>query len=239
MNIGDKLTRISSSSTIPSTFGPTKYLSSFVFDHNFDVIYFILKSYGSVGSTLYSFNTDSWRLNFPSLVLTNEFNEFEPIIVLGTEIQEFVPKRFIFVVASGAFWIQRFEIHANLSFQSLAYGYLTPSVNQISSAYYYYPFLYFTTYEPDAKIARIPKNNFCGYYCGENAYCRLGSCICLEGYLKDVTDPKTPCKLAEIVRTEIEERQSQGAAAALGVLFAFTFLAALAGWILWYRIRKH
>lgn len=36
---------------------------------------------------------------------------------------------------------------------------------------------------------------------------------------------------------EVQDAQETGAAAALGVLWAFSLLAAVAGWYLWYRAR--
>jgi len=216
-----------------------KYVSSVVFDHSFDVIYYILKRYDFVGAGLYSFSTETWQLNVPYVDLETDVTENEAIIVLGTEYKlNGQPMKYLFVVASGSYWIERFEIHENNTIESKSYAFVTTFNNQISSAYYYPPYLYFTTYEPDAKIARISRNNFCAFYCGQYSYCRLGTCTCIDGYAKDMSAPNTPCKLSDIIKNEMGERQSQGAAAALGVLFAFTLLAAFAGWGLWYRVRK-
>jgi len=54
----------------------------------------------------------------------------------------------------------------------------------------------------------------------------------------DNSDPVNPCKLTALLDSELQEKQSQGAAAALGVLFAFSLVAAIAGWYLWWRARR-
>jgi len=215
-----------------------KYVSSAVFDPDNAAIYYTLKYYDLAGSLLFSFKADTWVPNAPFADLTRDVTDSETIIVLGTEIKSATIRRFVYIIASGSNWIERLEVKNDFTFDSISFAYITEDINQISSAYFYYPYLYFTTYEPDAKLVRISTNNFCAIFCGANAFCDLGTCYCQDGFVKDITDPKLPCKLLEVVKQEVAGRQSQGAAAALGVLFAFSLLAAIAGWVLWWKARN-
>jgi len=220
------------------TFGDhRKYLSSGVFDAQFNTIYYIMKTYNTPGADLFSFDSVKWLPNVKEINNLDDLAESETVIVLGYERNNAQLQKWIFVIASGANKIKRVIVQNDLIL-SVSTAVLTPSINRISAAYYWRPFLYFTTHEPDAKIVRITKSNFCDVFCGDNGFCDTGVCKCQPGYTIDPTSPQSPCKPINEVKTEIQERQSEGAAAALGVLFAFALLAAIAGWFLWWKGRN-
>jgi hypothetical protein len=212
------------------------YISSCVYDFHNQIIFYTIKTFNTPGAFLHSFAVDRWAPNSGFLQL--DLAESEAILVLGNEKDGPTITKYLFVIASGSNKIQRFTVDGNNTFAPRALAVITPSINRISSAYYVFPYIYFVTYEPDAKVVRIPKTSFCNNWCGDFGFCVQGVCLCQEGYSFDTTDPERPCKLDAVVNAELLERQSQGAAAALGVLFAFSFVAAIAGWFLWWKARK-
>jgi len=212
------------------------YVSSAVFDPLYSTIYYTVKHYNRPGATLLSFNATSWRPNSPYAEL--DFIEAETILVLGSDIDSDKVSRYIFIIASGANKVQRMTIANNNTFNTLTVAALSPSFNRISSAWYYRPSLYFTTYEPDSKVGRIPKANFCRDWCGDYGYCTNGYCSCRVGYTFDGTDPTNLCVPSSVASEEGKEKASQDEAATLGVLFALSLLAAIAGWTMWWRTRS-
>jgi hypothetical protein len=212
------------------------YISSIIYDYFNNLIFYTLKQYNVPGASLYSFRADTWLLNPDAYQL--DLQESEAVLVLGNEIPGPTSIKYLFVIASGSDRIQRYNIDENHTVSAAATNVLTPDINRISSAYYYYPYIYYITYEPDAKVVRIPKTSFCNKWCGLNGYCEQGICYCSTGYTRDESNPTTPCQLTALVDSELQEKQSQGAAAALGVLFAFSLVAAIAGWYLWWRGKR-
>jgi len=215
----------------------TNYVSSVVYDQYNDYIFYTVKTYNTPGGYIHSFNAQTWLLN--SAFAQIDVAESEAILVLGNEVNTPTSTKYLFVISSGANKIQRFTVDSNNTIKGRALAVLPPDLNRISSAFYYYPFIYYVTNEPDAKVVRLPKTSFCNSWCGDNGYCSQGLCYCQTGYEADPTDPDVPCKLQAIISAENQERQSQGAAAALGVLFAFSLVAAVAGWFLWWKAKKH
>eukprot|EP01125_Pyxidicula_operculata_P018783 TRINITY_DN6718_c0_g1_i1.p1 TRINITY_DN6718_c0_g1~~TRINITY_DN6718_c0_g1_i1.p1 ORF type:complete len:503 (+),score=84.27 TRINITY_DN6718_c0_g1_i1:41-1549(+) len=221
-------------------FDPTdtnsKFISSYAFEPTSQTLYYSLKKYDSSGVTILQFNTST--MNPLSQYKTlNDISDSYAVLVIGVEDS----KTYLFVAAAGSSRIYKFlRNDTGFSYQTTAF--IDGSINQISSAVYIQPHLYYTTYEPDAKIVRIHKNNFCSLYCGQYGYCNLGSCYCKPGYSQDLVNPNTDgtftCKLSDVVRTEIRELQDQGAIAALSVLFTFSLLSASAGWYLWWKQRQ-
>jgi len=222
------------------TFSPASsnsiYVSSAVFDPLYSIIFYTLKTYNTPGANLYSFDTIKWTSNPSETAL--DLIEAENLLVLGVEKDPTKTTRFIFIVASGANKVQRLTIANNNTFNTLTAAALSPLFNRISSAWYFRPSLYFTTYEPDAKLGRITKSNFCKDWCGDYGYCTNGYCSCREGYTFDGTDVTNLCVPESLVNEQEKEKETQGAAATLGVLFAFSLLAAIAGWVMWWRTRK-
>jgi len=212
------------------------YISSIIYDYYNDLIFYTTKKYNTPGATLYTFSVANWTLNTNGTLL--DLSESEAVLVLGNQVPGPSSTKYLFIIASGSDRIQRYTIDPDNKIGAGAMTVLTPDINRISSALYNYPFLYYITFEPDSKVVRIPITSFCNKWCSINGYCEQGVCYCQPGFSPDSTDPLVPCKNTALLDSQLQEKQSQGAAAALGVLFAFTLVAAIAGWYLWWRARK-
>jgi len=215
-------------------FSNLNYVSSAVISpQNDSTIYYAVKTYNQPGAYLLSFDTSRWTPN-SATVYVNDIGEGEAILVYGLNS----PNNYIFLLASGSNKIKRYTINEKNTLAVDAYASLYPSISQVSSAVYFNPHLYFTTYEPDAKLVRISMNNFCKTFCGDNGYCNKGSCACVSLYSPDTSSSVFSCVLSSIANIKDREKSNVGATAALGVFFAFSLLAAIAGWGLWWKERK-
>jgi len=132
---------------------------------------------------------------------------------------------------------------ANIKATSLIAS-LPQKLRQVTAARVIGDFLYMVTYESDAQLSRIQiSKRFCNNFCGTYGYCSTppNLCSCASGYTLNVTasssDPNTcvPKHEVDINNSIINER---GAAIALGILFFIAFIAAVAGWIMWWRARQ-
>jgi len=90
--------------------------------------------------------------------------------------------------------------------------------------------VYFITNEQHSKVVRVNKQDFCPANCPHWGYCQKGKCLCDP--LLRMSSNGHQC----VIPTETES--DKGAATALGVLFALTFVVAVLGWILYWRARK-
>jgi len=212
----------------------TNYISSAVISTKDNTIYFARKSHDQHGAYLFSFDSSRWTPN-SATASVDDIGESEAILVYG----ENTPNDYLFLLAAGSNKIKRYTIGEKNTFVVDAFAALIPTLSQVSSALYLNPHLYFTTYEPDAKLVRVPMNNFCSSFCGDNGYCSKGSCQCVDGYTKDPSSSTFGCVLNSIVSLEDKEKSNQGATAALGVFLGFSLLAAIAGWGMWWKERKN
>lgn len=94
--------------------------------------------------------------------------------------------------------------------------------------------IYFITNEEHSKVFRINKADFCPSRCPYNGYCSKGSCVCANGF----TMQDGGCTLTQLVHETTIYKKAHGGEVALGILFMFSFIAAAAGWFLWYRGRR-
>jgi len=92
--------------------------------------------------------------------------------------------------------------------------------------------VYFATHEQHSKVFRISKENFCHSECPYNGFCSRMSCECIDGY--ELSKGACEVKSRSIINTITEE----GAAIAMGILFAITVIAAAAGWYMYYRSKQ-
>jgi len=85
-------------------------------------------------------------------------------------------------------------------------------------------------------------SNFCGTICGGHSFCNQGGCQCAPDYTFDPTskdqygNPKCVPGYYRIIERQVS--QQTGATAALATLLAFTIVAGIAGWYLWWRARQ-
>jgi len=119
---------------------------------------------------------------------------------------------------------------------------LPPKLKSVSSTLVIGDFLYLVTFEADAQLARMSiSQHFCNNFCGTHGYCVINRCLCAPGYDFNVTQSPNDLKVCipkhqvDIINNIINER---GVAIALGILFFIAFIAAVAGWVMWWRSRK-
>jgi len=118
---------------------------------------------------------------------------------------------------------------------------LPPKLKSVSSSIVINDFLYLVTFEPDAQLGRIQISTlFCNKFCGTHGYCSgQNLCLCAQGYAFNATtvgnNTCVPKHEVDIVTNIINER---GVAIALGILFFIALIAAVAGWVMWWRSRK-
>jgi len=99
--------------------------------------------------------------------------------------------------------------------------------------------VYFVTYEQNSKVFRVSKEDFCSSPCPYWGYCQKGKCACYDGF--ELNKDKSQCVLIAAEKEIIyhkEYRTAHGGEVALGILFALTFIAAAAGWYLWWKGRR-
>eukprot|EP01124_Arcella_intermedia_P002172 TRINITY_DN11197_c0_g1_i1.p1 TRINITY_DN11197_c0_g1~~TRINITY_DN11197_c0_g1_i1.p1 ORF type:complete len:490 (+),score=83.76 TRINITY_DN11197_c0_g1_i1:38-1507(+) len=232
------------STVVPNPAYPLKselnnsYVSSAVFDVSNPVVFYTVKMFDFAKVTLNSFDFANPTIK-TSLDISADLTEFDPLVVIGVEPKSVPYGKYLFLIASGANFIERYEVTPDNNFLSKTKAYLTPYVNQISSAFYSRPYLYFVTYEPDSKLARIHYTNFCSSDCGVNEYCDAAFCVCLDGFIRNSLSEAKQCESIDLYRAQIQLRDTEGASAALGVLFAFSLLTAIAGWLLFLKSSRN
>jgi len=119
------------------------------------------------------------------------------------------------------------------------YANIPSELNKASAFLYIKDFIYFSTYEPSCKLARLPIGNFCPYFCGDNAFCNAGLCTCQPNYSPNwVGNRLNGCDLTIIHEEIVKEQQIVGTAAVMGVLFVITTIVAFFGWRAWYAGRS-
>jgi len=212
------------------------YVSSAVYDFTYQTIYYTLKTYQSITATLLSVDTSS-TMKQTNLSISLDLLESEAVTVLASETIDTKVWRWIFVFGSGSNKVLRLLFDGTKYISSFS-GVLDPTINQVSSAVYFDPWLFFTTYEPDAKIVRMLKTNFCETYCGDSGYCLHGSCLCRAGFQFDPMHPAEGCVSSALVVAEQQEKHNADTTVALGILFGIALATAIAGWGLWWRNRS-
>jgi len=95
--------------------------------------------------------------------------------------------------------------------------------------------VYFATNEQHSKVFRVNKTDFCEKPCPYWGYCTNGKCVCgeffamLDGY----------CQPKSYVQERNIYHRVHGGETALGILFMFAVIAAVAGWFMFWRTRRH
>jgi len=223
-------------STVES-FDPTKqitsYVSSAIFDTQDQIIYYTIKTYQSSTTTLHSVDSSVSPMKPTPLSIDLALEQSETVLVLDKEAPTSIK---LYVIASGSNKISRLLLQGS-NYVSNSTAVLDSTINQISSALFYKPYLYYTTYEPDAKIVRINEGNFCPEWCQDTGYCSVGVCTCRPGFQKDPRFPALGCRYVTLIEAEKSQQTSENASIALGVLFGITVVVAIIGWSCWWRAK--
>jgi len=202
-------------------------ITSSVFDVPTGLLYATCKNYNSVGSRILLVNTSKPVLNIDSSVVTNSPNETNLIMALDSTS--------LYVATSG--FNQIFKYTKDLKTPTIAV--LPTPLMHVSSMSVIEKYLYITTSQPNAQFGRISINNFCTSYCSDYGYCdgTKHACACVTGYAKDplAQDNQYICLPTHIVEYQNTIISERGTAAAFGVLFALSIIAAVAGWFMWFR----
>jgi len=215
---------------------PSQYVSSAAFDYNSQTIYYTSKVYRSASATLLSIDATASPMKRTNLSATLDLKESEAIIALANEVGDSNLQKWIYVIGSGSTKLLRL-LFEGTTFISSYSAVLDPSINQVSSVIFYSTWLFYTTYEPDAKLVRLFRANFCEHYCGDFGYCLQGHCYCRDGYqLPSQIDQG--CLPKELIVAELNRQNSTNATVALGILFGFALLIAVLGWFLWWRRKQ-
>lgn len=126
----------------------------------------------------------------------------------------------------------------NLTTTAFTYQRLPEFLHRSWSAIVRREHVYFSTYEQNSKVFRIHKQDFCDSPCPYWGYCSQAQCTCYEGF--QFSSDKTQCVLTAAEKETIYEKEyktAHGGEIALGILFALSFVAAAAGWFMWWRAR--
>jgi len=205
------------------------YVSAASLDPDTGIIYYTIKLFNIPTAAVYSYNAATW--SNPMQVLN--LDDMERDSDLLTVIAKSVTTKWLIIVGAGSERIERYTIQSGGTLTGQNSAYLEDEIMMVSSLLYYDPYLFFTTYEPDAKIARIHMDNFCSSWCTNNGYCLQGSCICSSGY---VSDPVAICVPARPPPSFLNQ---EGAVVGLSIFTAILVVTAIAGWVMWYRGRGY
>jgi len=201
------------------------FVSSAAFDATSSLIYYTHKSFNSPTSLVYSFNTQVW--NQPVMLRMN-LTEMERDVDLIIVIARSTTANHLVIIGSGTDRVERYTMADDGSLSNQASTLLEDEVDSTYSAFYYDPYIYMATYEPDGKLARLHINNFCNLWCTSNGYCRDASCVCKRGYTPDATQG---CVASE---TPAPSNSSDATVVSLAVVTGVAIVIAIVGWILWF-----
>jgi len=230
----------------PEVFSPGEFGLDYIASYAFDLdgnnanFYYVMKSYNKPGSTLWYMQLtvkdfSGYKLAIPSL-------ESDVQVVAGLENRGFYKVPFVHVILTnmypGGGQVIKIEVGRNRTgdLDITGYANFPIELRHASSWAYASPDLYFVTYEPACKIARLRETSFCKQYCGDYGYCEYGICTCLTNYTQVTPgNPAAGCQPSSITRQITEEKRVVGTAAVMGVLWVITTIAAVFGWRQWYH----
>jgi len=201
------------------------FISSAAFDAASGLIYYTYKTYNAPSSLVYSFNTLAW--NQPQVVRMN-LTDMERDVDLLVVIARSNAANYLVIIGSGSERVERYNLGTDGSLSGGASTLLEDEVDTTYSAFFYDPYVYLATYEPDGKLGRLHINNFCNLWCSSNGYCREASCVCKRGYTPDTTRgcvAETPAS---------NSPSSDATVVSLAVVTGVAIVIAIVGWILWF-----
>jgi len=206
---------------------------SSAYDYKTQKLFFVYKKYNSDTISLHSFSFSDFA---PSPVYKNlAHNDTNPILAYDKITDS--------LLFSSSDFDHIYKIPANkIDTPNPPIATLPLKLKSVSSSIVLDDFLYLVTFEADAQIGRIQiSNHFCNRFCGTYGFCSGQElCLCAPGYAFNSTVPGAnstcvPKHEVDIINNIINER---GVAIALGILFFIALIAAIAGWVMWWRSRS-
>eukprot|EP00026_Physarum_polycephalum_P007281 Phypoly_transcript_07339.p1 GENE.Phypoly_transcript_07339~~Phypoly_transcript_07339.p1 ORF type:complete len:472 (+),score=70.46 Phypoly_transcript_07339:109-1416(+) len=125
------------------------------------------------------------------------------------------------------------------NFSTVGYQRLPEYLHRAWDAVDRHDHVYFVTYEQNAKVFRVAKQDFCPASCPYNGYCTAGKCVCSMGFV--MNHEKNACLLQaarEVITIQHHYVTAHDGEVTLGIFFALSFIAAAAGWFMWWRGRN-
>jgi len=221
---------IPSSPTSPLTYGgriQLRDITGATFDYKKDVVYIGQQGMGIENGTIVAVDIINMRV-----IQTYHLTEFES------------NPRGLSVDGNGNLYVGLYGGHAILKVDTSAWktvGYVTlphdmRSITSISARSNH---VYFVTHEQHSKVGRVTYDNFCAGSCDRNfGFCSGGVCQCLPHL--DMAADKRTCLPHSVAMEELEADKAahnHRGEVALGLLFALSFIAAVAGWVYVFRHR--
>jgi len=226
------------------------YVASAAFDWKNELIWLATKHYEQGNVQLVCVKSAGGQLQLVGQWDMERFvAEADPILTIAYDPDGFNPKLTVatlLLAASGFDNVFRYSYAPTGGAPSYLSGAaLSLNWNKVSATLYHSPYFYFATYEPNAKIVRIPRTSFCAPAsgpCGGHSYCAGGACVCESGWTYDGISKDARgvlrCVPGFIADVERKVEQTSGATGALATLLAFSIVAGIVGWVLWWRARK-
>jgi len=207
---------------------------STTYDKNSKQIFYAYKKYNSDDITLHSFNVSNLSPKPVVRILTA--NDTSPVFAFDQN------KNVLYMATANHDHI--YQIDSSNIKNDIGMAVLPVDLKLVASMLVVDDFLYLVTWEPNAQLARIRlSQHFCKIFCGTYGYCadgRTNLCQCAPGYKNPSTnnDGAIQCLPAHEVDTYLNVINERGLAIAFGILFFVAFIAAAAGWVMWWRSRK-
>jgi len=213
-----------------------EYLSSAARDPQTNILYMAIQGYDRrTKPKVISFNLNTFSLTNAPTVEIDSQGYAKTILTLGIDGAE----HNLFALAAGSTEAYRYTTDATGALTMKGVATLPPNFTDIGSAVFVGSYLYFTTYTPDASLARLHKNaSFCKTYCGQTGFCNLGDCDCQTPWKKVYKNGTLFCENPKVWDIINKEVANEAAAVTFGVFFAFALLAAMTGWFLWWRAKS-
>jgi len=207
------------------------------YDYQTQKLYYAFKKYNSQNNSISLHNFLVNPFTPSTLYLALQHNDSNPVLAFdrGTNSLFFASSDFDHVY-------RMVGSNTNITIANIAT--LPPKLKSVSSMITIGDFLYLVTYEADAQLGRIQiSQHFCNHFCGPHGYCaaKPDLCQCAPGFVYNITQHPSDIKECvpkhevDIMNNIVTER---GVAIALGILFFVAFIAAIAGWVMWWRSRK-
>jgi len=231
-----------------------EYITSAAFDSINEVVWLAIAHYYGPGQLVLNIRainitTMSEIMPYASFYFT--FEESDPVLAVGREYINNVYADYLYVAGNGLSKVARYHYgfftrggRTDFAADLVSVATVDKSFWKIGSMVYLQPYVYWSTFEPDAKLVRINTANFRPgtLPCGPSSYYNGQACTCYPGFARSKTEKdangELKCKPGVWIDVETRVTQEVGAVAALATLLAFSIVLFIVGWVLWWRARR-